>query len=116
MKASLLFLAILATVGSVNADIPMKGQDVKTYVYGGDQAAQKYASINSPVIPGNSSGWSGEAQDYKVERSADGLMQTVCTRNYNYRNKIAPSFNCVATKSLNGKPVPVFVPPPRRLG
>ncbi len=115
-KLIILILSISAVEVSF-ADIPTHGETMKTYSYSGPKAQAKYTAITGKVIPGNTSGWTGEAQAFKVERAQDGLTQTVCSIKYNFRNESAPkTFDCVFTKSLNGQPVPKFVPPPRRLG
>ena len=117
MKSLLIAMTVVLSGASVFADIPVKGGAVKTFVYGGDKAEAKFTSIKSDKIDGNSSGWSGESQTYKVERAADNLSQTVCTMNFNYRDSSKPAtYQCAETRSTNGQPVPAFRAPPRRLG
>lgn len=115
MKTMIAALMLFGFANSALADIPIPHNpraqsEVSSRTYSGDQAAAKWASIQSQVLRGSVSGWTGQAESYKVERSEDGLSQTVCTEISNFRTKEEPKYSCTAQKSLNGKALPKFVP------
>jgi hypothetical protein len=110
-------VATIAFVGMswAYADIPLPHNPAQqtestSVTYSGIKAQQEFDSIAGNVIPGSSSGWSGEVESYKVERSQDGLEQTVCSLITNYRTKVAPKYSCTQEISLNGQPLPIFKP------
>ena len=118
MKKMIAILAILGASQFATADIPLphnpaKQTESKSSTYSGARAEAKYASISGQEIVGASSGWTGDMQTYKVERSSDGLEQTVCSKQYNSRNKMAPVYSCTKEESENGQPLPEFVVHPR---
>ncbi len=113
MKSMIVVASLISVVSFsqfASADIPLPHVTSQTTTYGGSTAEAMYNSINTPVIPGYSSGYTGFVQNYKVQRSADGLQQVVCTESSNYRERVIPAYSCTVEKSSNGQPVPVFHP------
>jgi hypothetical protein len=119
MKTMIAIFMVAGLVSTAKADIPPHhnphaGTESKSETYSGPRAERKWSNIRTAVLPGSVSGWSGQAESWKVERSADGLEQTVCSKVTNFRNKKTPAkYSCTEEDSLNGKPLPKFVPPHR---
>lgn len=114
MKRVLLMCVMLGAVSAV-ADIPLPtDRNVSTKTYDGKEAKAKYKSILGESVGGYTSGWTGKSVSFKVERSEDGLAQTVCEKHTNFRNpRIKPTYTCTDSVSQNGKPLPVFKAPHR---
>lgn len=118
MKSIFTLLAVIGFAQFAAADIPLPHNanhqtESRSVTYSGPRAEAKWNVIQSEVIPGSSSGWSGENESYKVERSEDGLVQTVCSKKVNFRTNAEPVYSCTKEKSLNGQALPVFLPPIR---
>jgi hypothetical protein len=115
MKTMIVSLALLGFVHSAQADIPIPHNpqaqsEVASHTYSGTKAEKKWNSIESDVLQGSVSGFTGHAESYKVERSEDGLKQTVCTEISNLKTHTPSQYSCTSQKSLNGEPLPKFVP------
>ena len=118
MKRTIAIIAILGLSQFASADIPLPHNpaaqtESKSVTYSGKKAEAKYESIVGQEILGASSGWSGDVETYKVERSEDGLVQTVCSKQYNMRTHMAPIYSCTKETSTNEGVLPVFHPTPR---
>jgi hypothetical protein len=117
MKTMITALMLVGLVSTAKADIPPHhnphaGTESKSETYSGPRAERKWNNIKTPVLRGSVSGWTGDAEAWKVERSEDGLEQTVCSQVTNFRNKKKPAkYSCTEEVSLDGKPLPKFVPP-----
>ena len=115
MKNVIVLMALVGLVQIANADIPLPHNpstqtEATSVTVSGAAAEQLWEKIKTPVIQGSSSGYTGETTVYKVLRSEDGLEQTVCTSQSNFRTKTAPVTTCTTQKSTNGKPLPQFLP------
>lgn len=115
MKNVFAVIAILGLTLSSFADIPLPHNgshqtESSSRTFSGVQAKQTWTSIRSSEIRGSSNGWAGYSETYKVLRSEDGLNQTVCSKQTFFRGNQAPLFSCTVEKSVNGRPLPVFVP------
>ena len=56
-----------------------------------------------------------QSSSYRIQRSADGLTQTICEATHYHIVQKPDSYRCTLQKSLDGTQIPVFRIP-RRLG
>jgi hypothetical protein len=109
MKSVIAALMLLSFAHVASADIPMPHTQsgISTRMYAGQPAAEKWSSMSSlQVVQRGNSGWDGSTFETKVERSQDGLQQTICKKSSNSRTNSTPTFSCTVQTSLNGQPLP----------
>jgi hypothetical protein len=115
VKAFLAAVLFLGFVQIAKADIPVPQQrqpETITHTFSGPQAEAKYNSIAGDGIHNGPLSVCYESAD-KVDRSASGLVQTVCSMSSKSAEcgpSQGPTYTCTTTKSLNGVELPRLSP------
>lgn len=110
MKRNLLLAAVLLST-PVFADIPAEENHIQSLEYEGEAAEKLCDALDVKVIPGDS--LRTRISSYKVLRAEDGLFQIVCKDSKAQRKR---TVSAAVQVSLDGRELPKFTPPPRRVG